>query len=476
MKVVIFGIGEYYRKNRERIEKISDKIEILTFIDNSENVYGKMINGVMVRKPDEIIKFDFDIILLMSFIHEIEFRDQLAALGIDERRIYVLSQLEGLLEKGNVTKWNPVRYLPVCAEKKALIITIGLGNDGGSLVAIYAAMALQRLNYQVSVATSSVATNLKEEILESGIGIIIRPGIPYLSQTDYEWIKEFDICLVNLVDNVMAACEISKFQPVLWWIHENNKSAGNHYKITKRRFPDYGISDMKKIQILAVSEMAVQYINEYYPNTCETKMPFGIPDEFSGMESSCVSKSKMVFAVVAGVQKRKGQTVFVDAIKRIPKNRLVNAEFWIIGYCGNDKYSQEVRYKSKDIDQIKILGAKDRKTVQDLYKEIDVVVCPSLEETMSAVIVEGMMHKKVCITTSATGISHYIINGKNGFIVKKENVKELSETMLYCIENRGKMTEITQNARLTYENCFSMEAFSKQLDIEIGKAVEKRVI
>lgn len=93
----------------------------------------------------------------------------------------------------------------------------------------------------------------------------------------------------------------------------------------------------------------------------------------------------------------------------------------------------------------------------------DVVICASREETMSAVIIEGMMLGKICITTDNTGIADYIVDGINGFIYNASDAQSLANKMMYIMENYNDLSSIKSNARETYEKYFSMTSFAGEI-------------
>ena len=109
--------------------------------------------------------------------------------------------------------------------------------------------------------------------------------------------------------------------------------------------------------------------------------------------------------------------------------------------------------------------------VAALLPTIDVIVCASLEETMSMPIIEGMMHGKICITTDMTGVAAYIDNGQNGFVVKAGDVDALAHCMMEVHQHMGELQSMREAARKTYEQNFTMEAFGNRLEAELHAAM-----
>jgi glycosyltransferase involved in cell wall biosynthesis len=95
------------------------------------------------------------------------------------------------------------------------------------------------------------------------------------------------------------------------------------------------------------------------------------------------------------------------------------------------------------------------------YFEIDCQVLPSLEDTFSFVIGEGMGYGKPAIVSRDTGISDLITHLHDGYIVKTGSVEELKEAILYFYENRNRVREMGESA---YEIArkYSWERFGRE--------------
>lgn len=68
--------------------------------------------------------------------------------------------------------------------------------------------------------------------------------------------------------------------------------------------------------------------------------------------------------------------------------------------------------------------------VRDLIAAADVVVLPSYREGMPRAILESMAMGKPIITTDVAGCNETVINGKNGYIIPKQDVDSLIKAMI----------------------------------------------
>ena len=175
------------------------------------------------------------------------------------------------------------------------------------------------------------------------------------------------------------------------------------------------------------------------------------------------NKTKIIFAIIGNIYKLKNQKIFTDAIKMLPDFNNIDLEFYIIGRISEKKYYNEIMNNIKGFDNIKYMGEYEYSQMKELYNTIDVVVCASVEETLSLTIVEGMMNKKVCITSSNTGVAKYIEDYCNGMVFEVGNYKDLADKMAWIIKNIDKCEEIGENARKTFDNNFSIESFKQKI-------------
>lgn len=180
----------------------------------------------------------------------------------------------------------------------------------------------------------------------------------------------------------------------------------------------------------------------------------------------------MIFAIIGAVIERKGQDLLLNAFQQLSSEIKSKIELWIIGaYSKEDSYTRNIFDIADKYPQIKIFGNLTRNEMLEAYKKIDVVVCASREETMSIAVMEGMMHQKVCITTTSTGVADYIDNGINGFIVPSEDIDALAERIGEIVCYPQNYFEIAKNARKAYEKYFTIDSFSER----IRNAVEEKV-
>jgi glycosyltransferase involved in cell wall biosynthesis len=84
-----------------------------------------------------------------------------------------------------------------------------------------------------------------------------------------------------------------------------------------------------------------------------------------------------------------------------------------------------------------------------MYDRVDCQILPSLEDSFSLVIADGMGAGKPAIVTEQTGIADLITHGQDGYIVPSGSVEALKEAILYCYDHPERLREMGEAAYAT---------------------------
>ena len=457
MKIIVFGTGIYYKKRKEEIKNLPN-VEVVAFLDNNSDKWGKKEEGTPIVSPVAIHEFTYDVIILMStYIREM--KEQLLMLGVESLKIKYWEDFRNKILYKKIEVLNP-KLNTDGLKKKLLIVSRYLNYDGGSLTAFYAFNALRKKGYSVVLAIPGGNLNLINEIMKEGITIAICPSIPYLQEEDLNWIRQFDTVMVNVFPLIKSAYDISQIRPTLWWIHE----AKTLYNSIRTCFYEYTeIKKLKSINTYTVSKIADRNFKKHFPKKQTRILNYGIPDmNLNGKIEFSKDSAKTVFAIIGTVYEGKAQDIFIKAIEKM-KNK-DNAEFWIIGNMADNEYCNSIKESAEQNPSIKIMGMLTREQIYQVFPRIDVVVCPSREDCLPIVMTEAMMFGKICIASDRTGTAEFITEGENGFVVPVEDVSALSKKMEWILENKNQLEQIGKNTRKTYEQYFSMEVFGDNLE------------
>lgn len=450
--VVIFGTGRFYEKHKHKMPK---NVNIVAFIDNDENKSGKFIDGVLVYNPRDVENVEYDAIVLASAEH-MSMKSQLLEMGVAEHKIMFWEKFLSVQSRGVLEKFDVISYEKENG-KKCLIIVPIINLAGGFLAALYVALSLKKLGCDVTIAAPSADEQALKETNSHGISVWLCPSLLYIDNEELQWINQFDFIWSNSLQTMICVDKIKKIKPVIWWLHEYKEQ----YEDCVARY-EQEVEDkcFNNVNIYAVSEIAKKNFLDFFNASEVEVMTFGMPDFNKKCKNN--SKDKIIVAVIGAVTKMKNQKELVRVISRLPQELANRVECWIIGR-NSGKYGEELNEYVQEVKNVKVLGEVSRDKLQEVFQNIDIVVCSSLEETMCATIVEGMMNSKICITTTNTGISYYIEDGKNGFVYPVGEQEVLYQKLIDIINDMDELENIRINARQTYEKYFSMDVFENKI-------------
>ena len=462
MRAIIFGLGRAYNNNKQQIDNF---IDVVAYSDNNSDLWGTHIDGINVIRPDEITKYFYDTVLVTSSGYYQEIKKQLRDFGIPSEKIFEYQYYALRLIRGKIKYCGD--YSIKKNKKNILIMSTDLNYDGGSLAAVYAAYALKQKGIHVLLEVPSANENLVNEIIHNNIPVAIAPAMLNPGRDEVKLVDDYEMVIINVYQNIVPVYIYCKKKPILWWIHERNKLI----EVTNLKYSGYAANlDFNKILCKAVCHNVKDILQRMWSDIEIGIMPYGIPDFYKG-ETITDNHKKMAFVVIGTIQKRKGQDIFANAALIYNKICNISAEFLIIGENIDKKYYLSIKEMADKADNICIKGLFTREMLENIYPSIDVIVCPSRHEGLPIVVNEGLMNKKVCIVADTAGDNDKIIDGDNGFFFHGEDVEELAQKMKYVAEHYNELGVLRDNARKTYLENYTLEAFGDRLEQAIDETI-----
>ena len=176
---------------------------------------------------------------------------------------------------------------------------------------------------------------------------------------------------------------------------------------------------------------------------------------------------KLMFAVIAIFEKRKGHIYMVNAVKKIINERVLNEKFIVVfeGVEGLGKTLKNIQniIENENLEPyVKIIGREEN--IMDLMNAADVLVLPSIEhEDFPIVILEAMYLGKPVIGTKIGGITEEIEHGRTGLLVEPKDVDAIARAMEYYITTPSKIVEHGNDAKSKFEKQFDYELIMNEI-------------
>ena len=153
-----------------------------------------------------------------------------------------------------------------------------------------------------------------------------------------------------------------------------------------------------------------------------------------------IKKDDFVFGDICWVRKDKGSNELIEAFRKFNKQ-----DVWLM-FIGDIYDEDPVEKELLDWAQAsdRVIFTNRVLDVEHYVAAIDVLVHPSYREGLGMVLQEAGAMGIPCITTDIIGPKEFGIPGKTGLLVKKADVDDLYEKMLYFYEDKSRLESFSK--------------------------------
>ena len=208
-------------------------------------------------------------------------------------------------------------------------------------------------------------------------------------------------------------------------------------------------------EIIAITNWEIPFLKKIGLKKKLNFIPNGIPQEFFNNKINLRQPKKILyFGRISPVKNLETLIKAISLIKDENLNTSVSANF--IGDAEKQyKIKLDNLIKEKKLNNIINFspGVFDLKEKIKTMNNFDIFVLPSKREAMPQTLIELMSMGKIVIASDTKGAKEVVVNGKNGFLFKIDDEKELKKKILFCLDkkNYSKIKKIQINARKSVE-------------------------
>lgn len=454
MKILVFGTGEYY----ERYKKWLANEEIIALLDNSPAKQNRVLDSAEILSPEDGVKRAYDAIVIMSFYIK-AMKKQLIKLGVAEEKIYHFYDLRKLvrLEENR----QRIQYFGITeqklledAGKTVVLLSTDLALGGTAIALFHMARVLRKLKYPI-VFASMMDGPLRKRIGELDIPVVIDANLQLATMRETAWLAGVKLILCNAINYYIFLSERDLSIPTVWWLHDSSFFYDGVDKEILRKISG------ENLKVLSVGPVPERALHQVLPALPVEQLLYGVND-MTGRAVKNPPREKVCFVTIGAIEERKGQDILLRAIGLLEAKIRKQAIFYLIGQ-NTSLLAAQIREEAEQMPEVRVSGPVGREEIDRMLRNADVMICPSREDPMPTVAAEAMSYGVPCIVSDVTGTASYIREGKNGLIFESENAEALAYKIGRCIEDRDRLEQMGENARLIYEQYFSMEVFEKNV-------------
>jgi glycosyltransferase involved in cell wall biosynthesis len=258
--------------------------------------------------------------------------------------------------------------------------------------------------------------------------------------------QDLDLCTwLNFFSNKVATLKIIFYQQMQLGVPKKN-----FYHDWKFSHIDYWIAPLpwlknellaktsipeKKITVLPLCLDTQEFLLNYNATTkSDLRVKFNIPED------------AVLFGIIGRIDPGKGQLEVIENFHHLlnqlqHQNKLINIKLCLIGSSTLEdenakKYDEQVNQaiQSLHLEQ-HILRIPHIHQPAMIYKLLDILIVASQKETFGMVTVEGLLAKLILIGANSGGTVELLAHGQYGLLYDSKIKYDLSQKMLYAIEN-----------------------------------------
>lgn len=342
-----------------------------------------------------------------------------------------------------------------------LLVSHELGQSGAPLALFNMVKSLISFGHNVDVI-SAFNGNIGNDLIENGVNVIIDSDIFKTNCISKHDLSKYDLIIFNTIVSLAFAKNVSNVNVrKICWVHEGEYA----YELFSKCFGLYARNDIYDYhdlfnyvdEIYCVSEYS-KHITEKYTNKPIEIFPYYIKDNCDRIIKTNKSTGKeLKIGLFGTVEKRKGIELLDSAIKLLPTKIRDNISIILCGKLTND-VPYNVRFK--------YLGLVPHETLLDLYNQIDLLICPSLDDPLPISVCEALMMECPVAVSSKTGFYSLLSDTQYVFDCDKNDLKNC---LCDIYKEKDELVEIGNGGRKIFLDYFTEDKFNENLVKIVGK-------
>lgn len=185
----------------------------------------------------------------------------------------------------------------------------------------------------------------------------------------------------------------------------------------------------------------------------------------------------IVIGMIGRISPGKGHDVFFRSVKQILDSGITdNVKFMVVGTSS----PEEKEFEAKVMGIAAKLGVSDKILFTGYTDDIplhlsamDILAFPSNEESFGGTLLEAMAMKVPVAAFESGGVPDIVINGTTGFLTRRNNVEEFTDSLLKLIKDKDLRERIAEAGRIRVEHHFDLRQNMNRF-VELYKSLMKQ--
>ncbi|MDO9537953.1 MAG: glycosyltransferase family 4 protein [Thermoplasmata archaeon] len=157
----------------------------------------------------------------------------------------------------------------------------------------------------------------------------------------------------------------------------------------------------------------------------------------------------------------KGLNNLMEAFAMVHKSN-PGTHLTLVGGGDAGQWAETARASGVPDGAISFLGQKKYEEIPDIINRADILVLPSISESMPLSLLEAMACGRACVASRVGGIPEIITHGEDGFLFTPGDSNELADCLNRLIGDQGIREEFGRKARERIVSNFSLKDTVRQ--------------
>lgn len=295
--------------------------------------------------------------------------------------------------------------------KACILVTNGMGYGGAPLVLLEAAKVYQKNGYKVILYTEFYGDLIKV-CRDQKIEVWIVPrGWKMLSKLVLSCKFQFAFVNTAVMYKWVELFEKNNF-PTIWWLHEGD----SYIDPIAAEMPTHVAAST---MVLAVSDRTTMALAKNGIQYKTRMLYYGLDDLAENEEPIAQMNGKNIytFLVMGAICSRKNQLFAIQAYNLLPKKIRAASKLMLVGTPLDEKdpYYIEFLRVVKQYPEIDYIPRVERSEIPALYRQINALICCSIDDPLPVVVTECFMFGKNVIISSGSGQYYMVKDEYDGY-------------------------------------------------------------
>jgi glycosyltransferase involved in cell wall biosynthesis len=180
-------------------------------------------------------------------------------------------------------------------------------------------------------------------------------------------------------------------------------------------------------------------------------------------ESNYIQKNKpnnIVISYLGRFEKIKGVIDLVDAFIKFKSENMQSK--MVLNLAGSGSQIDDIKSRLENVKDIYLFNELPYNKIDEYVTDCHYVIIPSKQDAFNVVGVEAMMNKTPLLISKTTGLSEYLIDGKECYKFEA-NIDDMVNIFKKVEANLSKQNEMAFFARNTYLEKFTIEKYCETM-------------